>query len=471
MSHVNLATGLKRPLLVTAITVAVLLLAFFLGRSPSPFYLAALLAIGPAVVIMRHLRLGLLALIALALVLPLPISTGSEVSLRPVALLVPALCLLVLMGLLLRKKYVLPSSAVHLPLGLFLVAGLISLGIGNIIWDPEVPRKANFILVQTAQWGIFAFSACAFWLTAILADQEIWLRRMVATFLIVGGVLALLRVCPLTFPMYLALSSGAVDRAPFWMLLVALAGGQLLFNRQLNRLLQVALVVLLAAAIYYCFFLERATAAFWVGAAAAAGVLVWLRFPRVRMPIVLVFAVLLTTGKVSSAIWDFAGGDDEWLESGGSRIALIQRVVEVTMRNPITGLGPAAYRPYANMKPMQYGRAYWLTPLINSHNNYVDLFAHTGLVGLGIFLWFMTALALLGGRLHRRYSQGFLAGYVNGMLAAIAGSIVIMFLLDWILPFVYNVGFLGFQASVLVWLFLGGLVAIDQWPAPDPACA
>ena len=32
---------------------------------------------------------------------------------------------------------------------------------------------------------------------------------------------------------------------------------------------------------------------------------------------------------------------------------------------------------------------------------------------------------------------------------------------DWILPFVYNIGFPGFQASVLVWLFLGGLVALE----------
>ena len=40
--------------------------------------------------------------------------------------------------------------------------------------------------------------------------------------------------------------------------------------------------------------------------------------------------------------------------SGGSRLVLIERVFDVTMRNPITGLGPAAYRPYANMKPLRY---------------------------------------------------------------------------------------------------------------------
>jgi hypothetical protein len=33
---------------------------------------------------------------------------------------------------------------------------------------------------------------------------------------------------------------------------------------------------------------------------------------------------------------------------------------------------------------------------------------------------------------------------------------------DWILPFVYNIQFTGFQASVLLWTFLGGLVTLEQ---------
>ena len=50
------------------------------------------------------------------------------------------------------------------------------------------------------------------------------------------------------------------------------------------------------------------------------------------------------------------------------------------------------------------------------------------------------------------------------MLAAGAARLVIMLFADWILPFVYNIGFPGFQASVLVWLFLGGLVALENMP-------
>ena len=190
-------------------------------------------------------------------------------------------------------------------------------------------------------------------------------------------------------------------------------------------------------------------------------------WPRLRWPIVAAIVLLGLIGVLFPSIYDFAGGDVEWQGSGGSRLVLIERVIDVTMRNPITGLGPAAYRPYANMTPLKYGYAVWINPLINSHNNYVDIFAHTGLVGLGLFLWFMGEVAWLAWRLRRRFQTGFVAGYVNGMLATWAGIMVVMLLLDWFLPFVYNVGFPGFQASVLVWLFLGGLVAIENWDSAD----
>jgi hypothetical protein len=221
------------------------------------------------------------------------------------------------------------------------------------------------------------------------------------------------------------------------------------------------------AVLFYAFYLERETVSHWVGVAAVAGVLVWLRWPRLRYVALALLLVLVSTGFLSSTIYDFAGGRAEWEESGGSRLALIQRVIDVSLRNPITGLGPAAYRAYARMEPLQYGRAFWVNPNVSSHNNYVDLFAHTGLAGLGLFIWFAIEIVRLGYRLRTRYAGGFAAGYVNAMIAAWAGALVLMMLADWILPFVYNIGFPGFQASVLVWLFLGGLVALENAPEPE----
>ena len=40
---------------------------------------------------------------------------------------------------------------------------------------------------------------------------------------------------------------------------------------------------------------------------------------------------------------------------------------------------------------------------------------------------------------------------------------------DWLLPFVYNVGTNGYRASIIGWVFLGGLLAIHQLWKKDPA--
>ncbi len=452
-------------LLIAAVFVA----AAGLGYRASTTWLTVLVLGLAGLVLLQRPAWGLLAIIPAALVVPLQIDTGSEVRLNLVTLLVPALLAVWGLEIAVRAgKVRLASGKANLPLAYFVVAGLLSLFIGLAIWDPLVPRRANFTLVQLAQWSIFAFSAGAFWLTANLAKDRRWLQWMITTFLLIGGGLAVVVVLSgisgvISPHISAAVNRGAaLGRAPFWMLLVAVAAGQLLFNGSLKPVARIFLVAVLGAALIYAFVLQRQVASNWLGVSVALGTLTWLRLPRLRWLAVVAILVLAVAGGLFSRVYDFAGGDAEWEESGASRMLLIERVVEVTMRNPITGLGPAAYRPYANMKPLAYGRAYWVAPQINSHNNYVDIFAHQGIVGLGLFAWFAFEVFRLGRRLHRRFVEGFAAGYVNGMLAAGAASLAIMMLADWILPFVYNIGFPGFQASVLVWLFLGGLVALDN---------
>lgn len=453
-----------QPLSPTVVLVAagVLSLSYLLGRQPSPLWLGLMLAGAGGLLLLAQPVLGLSVLVLAALALPLEIGTGTEVRLNPASLLVPVLTGLWLLDRVRRRDLTFASSAVNRPLLLFLVAGLLSLLVGRATWDPIVPVGGSFLLVQLAQWAIFAFSALAFWLSANLIQDTGWLWRLTALFLLVGGGVAILRLLPGVGGVINRFETGAFIRAPFWVLLAGLAGGQLLFNPRLSLAWRGFLMGTLAAVLVYALVEQQEAASNWVGLAAAAGVLIWLRFPRLRWPLAILILILLIVGILFSAVYEFAGGDDEWNLSGGSRMVLIQRVVEVTLRNPITGLGPAAYRPYANMRPLFYLGAYWVAPLINSHNNYVDLFSHGGLLGLFLFFWFSWSLAQVGIQLHRQLSRGFLAGYVNGMLAAGCASLVLMLLADWMLPFVYNIGFHGFQASVLVWLFLGGLVALEN---------
>jgi O-antigen ligase len=452
--------------LIWLIVLSVMGLALLLGYKASTNWLFLLLAgIGTVAVLFQPI-LGLLAIPVTALLINQQIGTGTEVALNVVSLLVPALLVVWFLDMVRRKEISLVPSATYLPLILFLLASLLSLLVGITTWDPSIPRSNGFILVQLAQWGIFVFSAGAFFLSANLIKDEKGLRLLTWTLLLIAGLVAIIRFLPGFGVVVDRIITIAFIRAPLWTLITGLAGGQLLYNRKLTPAWRLFLIILLVYAIYFSFFVNRESSSTWVGVGSALAVLLWLRYPRLRWFVVLLIVAMTAAGILFPVIWNFAGGGTAWFYTGGSRLALVERVIEVTLRNPITGLGPAAYRSYANATPLVYEHIFWAEPRVSSHNNYVDLFAHGGILGLILFGWFCWEIYRIGLRLHRRFNKGFSAGYVNAMLAVGFTSLILMLLADWILPFVYNIGFPGFQASVLIWLFLGGLVALDQFQ-PD----
>ncbi len=92
----------------------------------------------------------------------------------------------------------------------------------------------------------------------------------------------------------------------------------------------------------------------------------------------------------------------------------------------------------------------------------MDLIAQTGYLGLLCFLWLLTEAGSLSWRLANKVTDGFARAYSNGVLAGVIATLVAAFLVDWVLPFVYNIGLTGFRASVLPWIFMGGLIALEQ---------
>jgi hypothetical protein len=98
--------------------------------------------------------------------------------------------------------------------------------------------------------------------------------------------------------------------------------------------------------------------------------------------------------------------------------------------------------------------------VFNSHNNYIDILAQIGIFGLVFFMWWLWEIGKVGLRLLPRAPEGFERAYVIGALCGLAGTLVAAFLGDWVIPFVYNVGLIGFRSAVFGWLFLGGLVAL-----------
>jgi O-antigen ligase len=329
-----------------------------------------------------------------------------------------------------------------------------------------VPQPSNLLLVQLAQWGIFALSALIFLVTGDLGSRGRWLEWATWTFLALAAVVVLEYFVP---PLRSALGWSRptmADRSLFWTWLAALATGQLLFNRRLAPLARIGLLVLLAAAAYVVWFKLNDWISGWAPFTLVAGAVIWLRmWRRNRLAgLVLMVALVVVAAFLYPLVFEHAGGEAELAMSGGGRLTLYRAVVDLVGEHPLLGLGPAAYRHYGFTRWLSggIGRALWIRPNLSSHNNYIDVEAQVGLVGLAVFLWFVGEVGALGWRLMPRFEGDFQAGFVYGAFAGLAGTLLSMMLADWFLPFVYNIGFPGFRTSALAWMFLGGLLALEQ---------
>jgi O-antigen ligase len=149
-----------------------------------------------------------------------------------------------------------------------------------------------------------------------------------------------------------------------------------------------------------------------------------------------------------------AGGEDYSILT---RLEAWRIILEIVKVNPLLGLGLSNYYWYTQLFPIL-----GYSVKFNSHNNYVDIIAQVGLIGLMCFLWFMWEVGRLGWELRLKVKGGFQYAYVIGVLGGLVGTLVAGMLGDWILPFVYNVGLHGYRSSIFFWLFLGGLVALEQ---------
>jgi O-antigen ligase len=221
------------------------------------------------------------------------------------------------------------------------------------------------------------------------------------------------------------------------------------FNHRLRLRWRIVLSGILLATFYVAYVQASAWKSGWVPPLVAVLAILAFRFWRPAF-------FLVPLGSIPA--YYFANlliGTDQY--SWGTRLDAWAIVINIVKANPILGLGFANY--------------YWITPLFpirgyavvfNSHNQYIDILAQTGLVGLACFLWFFWEVGRLGWRLRERAPAGFARAYVYGALGGLVGILVAAALVDWVLPFVYNIGLTGFRASVLAWIFLGGLVSLEQ---------
>jgi hypothetical protein len=348
-----------------------------------------------------------------------------------------------------QKRITLINSQAVTALIVFVLVAILAFGVGFL---PLVPLSQQApITAQIGGLGIFILSAFTFVLAANQIRDLRWLQAITWTFLIFGAVYIAGRLIP-ALGVRRFFQWGA-DSSLFWLWIVALAFSQGVFNRDLKPLLRIALLGIAIITISVSWFQVRDWASGWAPALVAVMVIIYLRSWRVGL-------VLTLIGLAGKLIFDPRLASDLVVAdqySIDTRWVAYQIVLELTRANPLLGLGMTNYYHYTPLIPIMG----WYVEF-NSHNQYIDLIAQTGLLGLICFFWFVAEIGRLGWQLRNRVTKGFAQAYVYGALGGLVGTLVAGGLGDWIIPFVYNVGLVGLRASLLGWLFLGGLVAIEQ---------
>jgi len=447
------------------VIVAVLAAAAALAWAPSRWRLTfVVLAWATPLVIGLDVRWLLLAFPAVAVFVPLQIGTGTDVSLNAAVLGAGALVGLGTVKQLISHDLHLKPSRLNRPLIALSLVTLLSLLSGNLMWGLGVPRPLDLLLVQLGQLAIYYLSFLMFWLTANLFRTQEWLRRL--TYAFVGtGALGALSVLFLGFlPFVQRFRSTAMhNMLTIWV--VGLGAALAIYDSQLKRSQKslVTLACIATAAGAVATWLVKGD---WVGGWAPTlitlGLVLWFAFPKARWGVVLGLLLIIVAagpGDLLELIGINFG--DKWDISGGSRLTLWRAVTTLALRRPVLGLGIAAYRHYHYIKPLVYQNALWMNPRVSAHNMFVDLFAQTGVAGLMCYLWFMVEAMLIAWRLYRRGSD-FTKAYGLAAFCALFAIAAADMLAETSLPYVYNLGFFGFRTSVLSWMMLGGLAALEE---------
>lgn len=479
---------IRLPLPRVLLIAAAILCSAALAYRADAMSIAVVLGVAGLLIIIRKPHLGIIALIPASMLAPVSIGTGTGTEINATIVLLVALLVLWLLSMLLRRDVRFVASPVIAPAFAFGAAAILAFLAGQLPWFVALPAP---IAAQVGGLALMLLAVGAVILVAHQMQDVRWLRWLTWVFLALGAVYLASRIIPGGRPVTRLFQYGS-ESSMFWTWIMAMAFSQALVNRSLSKGWRLALFAVVGMALYIGFFQRRDWTSGWMPGVAAIIISVWMARPRLGLVATLAGGVIALTQ--FDVILDFVYiGDNEY--SAFTRLEAWSILLEIAKVNPVLGLGPANYYFYTPLFPiLGYAVSF------NSHNNYIDLIAQTGVLGLACFLWLSARLLQTGWRVWRAYVRPppdnqikpaffarlsprpspsdtarlpleslfdapdahFLHAFVISAFAGFAATLFSGMLGDWFLPFVYNVGFVGFRSAIYGWLFVGGLVAVEQ---------
>jgi hypothetical protein len=445
----NLSTLLRRRgfkptiLMQWGVIVLILLASFVVGRYPSILFLALPVGVVGALLFWRQPALALVLTLQAGMIIPFYGPGGLNLTMIGIVVLIG----LWLVGMVFEQRSIwFTSPETAKPALLFLLIVVLAFTVGQLPW---YRTQAAPLTAQIGGLMVFVVSVGAFLFVGNKFKNLYWLAWFTWIFLGYGALHMISWLVPRLGEIYSSLIfAQGTTGSMFWAWVVILAFSQAVFNRNLTLVPRLALFVLVATTMYVAYVLNGDWKSGWMPAAIGVAVILLLRSWR--------FGYVLALMGIYPAIKIFSSAlsNDEY--SYSTRVDAWTIVLNIVKVNPILGLGPANYYWYTPLFPI---RGYAVN--FNSHNQYIDLIAQTGTLGLLAFVWLMFCIGKVGWQLRNKVDEGFEKAYVYGVLGGWVAVMAAAGFGDWILPFVYNVGLDGLRASILPWVFFGGLVALQ----------
>lgn len=444
LSHILQRRGFDpQALLQWLVVLAVLGLSLLAGMRSSLAILALPVGIGGILLLWRQPTLALVLILQAGMIVPFYGPGGLNLTMIGIA----GLLGLWLLGMIFEQRSIwFASPETARPALIFL--GIVGLAfmVGQFPWFrvQAAPMNAQIggLMVFVISVGVFLFVGNKF-------KDLYWIEWFTWVFLAYGGLHMISWMFPRIGDYYSQLLYAyGTGGSMFWTWIATLAFSQAVFNRRLAPFPRFALFLLVGMTMYVAYGLNGEWKSGWMPPAISMAVILLLRSWRFGYVLGLAGiypAIQIFSSALASDEYSYSTRMDAWI--------LVGRLIKV---NPVLGLGPANY--------------YWYTPLLrirgyavnfNSHNQYVDIVAQTGLLGLLGFVWLMLAILRVAWRIRNRVEDGFEKAFVYGALGGWVATMTAAAFGDWVFPFVYNVGLDGVRASILPWVFFGGIVALD----------
>lgn len=437
---------------IILILIAILSPMLAMGNLLAYLLFGSIAVIVGAVVLLKWPGAGFPILVAASLIVPIRINTGTQTSINSAMIVSIGMIGLWLFDMITRQKQIrlLPVSVIT-PSIIFIVIAIIAFLFGQLPWYPG--RSAS-LFSQLGGLSLFILLTLTMIVTIHRLTDQKWLQSAVWVFIILGGIYNIAFLIPPLRPYVNRFFQRAVQDSLFWLWLLILTFGQAYLNRNLATKWRVLLGISTLAILYNLLIMKQSWTSGWFPALASIFFVVFITKPKLAVSVAGITGVfLLISSQFANEL--IMGGDNEY--SLLTRLEAWKILGEIIKVNPLFGLGPSNYYFFT-----PFYRIMGYSVSFNSHNNYIDIVAQVGLLGLIAYLWMIFEIFKSGWKaIKQTDNRGFEHAYIYSALGGVVGILVAGMFGDWVIPFVYNVGMEGFRASVLGWFFMGALVFLE----------